>query len=123
MSADELSEVLAIQAEALNRGEDYRPLLLAAPPDQRPELEALFDLAAAVKDALVPVPVPAFREQLRRALEYEGASRLMIGRPRSGRKTFWMAAAATGSVLSIAGLSVFFYRRRRGSATPTPTAV
>ena len=121
MKHELLEESLTRHADALIRGEDISGELLDSQPEHEQELDSLFRLAAAIKGALVPVPVPAFRANLRRALEFQAPTEIAIGRPPARYKTVVMAAAATGSLLSIAGLSLILVRRRRGSTQPATT--
>lgn len=122
MKRETVDESLARHSDALVDGEDITTELLAAYPEQEQELEPLFQLAASIKNAFVQVPVPPFRADLRRALEFQAPAEIAIGRPTPGYKRVVMAAAATGSLLSIAGLSLILFRRRRGSGQPAPTA-
>ena len=121
MKHDLLTESLTRHADALNRGEDISGALMAEQPEHRQELDALLSLAVAIKDSLVPVAVPAFRADLRRALEFQAPVQIAIGRPPTRYKTVVMAAAATGSLLSIAGLSLILFRRRRSTTQPAAT--
>ena len=121
MKHELLDESLTRHADALIKGEDISGQLLAALPEHEQELDSLFRLATAIKGSLVPVPVPAFRADLRRALEFQAPAQIAIGRPPARYKTVVMAAAATGSLLSIAGLSLLLVRRRRGSTQPATT--
>jgi len=121
MKQDLLAEALTRHADALNKGEDISGQLLASQPEHEQELDSLFHLATAIKGSLVRVPVPAFRGDLRRALEFQAPAQISVGRPPARYKTVVMAAAATGSLLSIAGLSLILVRRRRGSTQPATT--
>jgi hypothetical protein len=121
MKHELLDESLTRHADALIKGVDISGELLAAQPEHEQELDTLFRLAAAIKGSLVPVPVPAFRADLRRALEFQAPAEIAVGRPPARYKTVVMAAAATGSLLSIAGLSLILVRRRRGSTQPATT--
>ena len=121
MKQDLLAEALTRHADALNKGEDISGQLLAAQPEHEQELDSLFRLATAIKGSLVAVPVPAFRANLRLALEFQAPAQITVGRPPARYKTVAMAVAATGSLLSIAGLSLILVRRRRGSTQPAAT--
>ena len=121
MKHDPLDESLTHHADALIKGEDISAELLTGHPESEDELDSLFRLAAAINKSLVPVPVPAFRSDLRKALEYQSTSQIAVGRPPARYKTVVMAAAATGSLLSIAGLSLILVRRRRGSTHAATT--
>ena len=121
MNNDLLDDSLTRHADALIKGEDISGELLSAQPEPEQDLASLFRLAAAIKGSLVPVPVPAFRADLRRALEFQTPVQIAVGRPPANYKTVVMAAAATGSLLSIAGLSLILVRRRRSSTQPATT--
>jgi hypothetical protein len=121
MKQDLLAEALTRHADALNKGEDISGQLLAAQPEHEQELDSLFRLATAIKGSLVPMPVPSFRADLRRALEFQAPAQIAVGLPPARYKTVVMAVAATGSLLSIAGLSLILVRRRRGSTQPATT--
>ena len=121
MKQDLLDEALTRHADALIQGEDISGQLLASQPEHAQELDSLFRLAMAIKGSLVPVAVPAFRADLRRALEFQAPVQIAVGRPSAGYRTVMMVAAATGSLLSIAGLSLILVRRRRGSTQPAAT--
>jgi hypothetical protein len=123
MKHNPITETLSRHVEALIRGEDIAANLLAERPLQDQELEPLMNLAAAIKQALVPVPVPAFRADLHRALAYQAPAQIAIGRPPARYKNVVMAAAATGSLLSIAGLSLILVRRRRSATRPVTSVV
>jgi len=63
-----LREILALQANGLNAGEENPQTYLAMVPGQQDELESLMSVAARVKQALLPVePSSAFVRSLRRS--------------------------------------------------------
>jgi hypothetical protein len=127
MKKKEIIELLNEHADALNRGKRYSPNVAEHKMENNVELASLFHLAEEVKDALVPVPVPAFREQLRRRLETYEPSNVTVGSSTTGRKQKLILFAMAGSTLSVVGLFVVLLRRLRSPgdepARPVTTAV
>jgi 5-formyltetrahydrofolate cyclo-ligase len=127
MKNKELIELLNDHAEALNMAKSRSQILAEHPMEYDGELASLFQLAEEVKDVLVPVPVPAFREELRRRLESYELSNVTIGSPTNGRKQKLIIFAMTGSTLSVVGLLFVLLRRLRSSgdesARPITNAV
>lgn len=115
MKKKELIELLNDHAEALNMGRSRSQILAEHQMEYDGELASLFQLAEEVKDALVPVPIPAFRENLRRRLESYEPSKVTIGSSTTGRKQKLIIFAMAGSTLSVVGLLVVLLRRFRSS--------
>ena len=115
MNNKRIKELLNQHGDALIAGQDIRDQLLAAQEDKPEELDGLMQLAALIKNTLVPRPVPAFRASLRQALEYQAPAEIAIASPPPTYKKVLMTVAAAGSLLSIAGLSLILFRRRRGT--------
>jgi hypothetical protein len=83
-------------------------------PEQAEELVTLFQLAAALKAALTPVSAPAFKTRLGHELVNYGPPVVVLGRSVSKRKAkAWLAVAAAGSVISVAGVAALLLRRVR----------
>jgi len=126
MKKRELIELLSDHAEALNKGNIGSQILAKYQVEDNAELASLLQLAEEVKAALIPVPVPAFREQLRQRLETYEPSNLTVGSFNFGRKQKLLFVAMAGSTLSIVGLFVVLFRRLRStgneSAQPATTA-
>lgn len=115
-----LEELLNRHADAIVEGRDISNQLLADLPGNLSEIDNLFRLASTLKEILVPKTVPVFRQKLRKALEYQAPAEITLTPPAPVVKKVLMGLAATGSILSIAGLSFIIFRRRRGE---TQTAV
>jgi len=111
-----LEEILNRHADAIIEGRDIGSQLLADLPGNLAEVELLLRLASTLKETLVPKTVPAFKQRLRKALEYQAPSEIRLSPPTPVFRKVLMGLAATGSILSIAGLSFILFRRRRGGA-------
>lgn len=111
MKKKELIELLNDHAEALNKGKSGSQILTKHQMGNNTELASLLQLAEEVKVALIPVPVPAFREGLRRRLETYKPSNVSIGSSNSSRKNKLLFVAMAGSTLSVVGLLVILFRR------------
>lgn len=119
MTEHEYEDVLATHADALNRGEALGDQLLAEHAEQAEELAPLFQLAGALKAALIPVQAPAFKSRLGHELVSYGPPVVVLGRSVSKRKAkAWLAVAAAGSLLSAAGVAAFLVRRFRTIEEP-----
>ncbi len=117
MSIDLTSEILAIHADELNKGEPVATdAFLAQFPDRREELAPLLEVAARVKRALKPVrPEPAFRSRLHDGLimvaSHQQAHRILIARHDEPQWGWLLGAAAIGSA---AGIIALVLRARAG---------
>jgi hypothetical protein len=110
MTKDELHNVLADHVEGLARDEELANRLLSENREQATELAPLFQLASALKEALTPVvPGPAFRRELGQELVKYGPPLVVLGRSVSKRRA-WVAVAAAGSLLSLAGVVALVLR-------------
>jgi hypothetical protein len=115
-----LKEVLALQANGLNAGEEDLRTYLTMVPGQQRDLESLMTLAARVKKALLPVePSPAFVQGLRRSL-MAMARRKQPGGSLSVRRGLLIGAATLGSALSVAGIIAYVVYARANSGARTP---
>lgn len=115
MKKKELVELLNDHAEALIEDKSVSQILADQELENNVELVSLFQLAEEVKDVLVPIPVPEFREELRRRLESYEPSNVTIGSETTGRKQKLFIFAMAGSTLSVVGLLVVLLRRLRSS--------
>ncbi len=116
-----LLDILAEHADALNRGDDLSPGLLARYPEAAAELEPLLLLARAVKSVLVPVkPTDAFLARLQDDLESGGRRRAYL--PRLPQRLLVGLVAGLGSLLSVVGL-VWVIRQRRVGRPASPSAI
>lgn len=115
MKKKELVELLNDHAEALIKDKSVSQILADQELENNVELVSLFQLAEEVKDVLVPIPVPEFREELRRRLESYEPSNVTIGSETTGRKQKLFIFAMAGSTLSVVGLLVVLLRRLRSS--------
>ena len=110
MVAMELDDILMTHADALARGEDYTEQLLDRYPGQRRQLLPLLSLARLLRSALVPVEPPA---DFVAALAAELA--IYDGTPASATPAVQrygiIGAAAVGTLLSVAGVAYWLYRR------------
>jgi hypothetical protein len=114
MNQDEIEDALAEHVDALNQDEGLTEQLLTEHPEQAEELVTLFQLAAALKAALTPVSAPAFKTRLGHELVNYGPPVVVLGRSVSKRKAkAWLAVAAAGSVISVAGVAALLLRRVR----------
>ena len=133
MKRRELIEALSVYADSIYEDPSEREgsveMLLtryqARYLDQADDLGSLFKLAEELKAALVPVPVPAFRAQLRRELEAYTPAEVTVGSFKPNYRRKWLFVAAAGSTLSIVGIFVVLLRRLRaagdGSSQPATT--
>jgi hypothetical protein len=123
MKRRELIEALSVYADSIyedldedpSEGEGSVETLLTRYPDQTDDLGSLFKLAEELKAALVPVPVPAFRAQLRRELEAYTPAEVTVGSIKPNYRRKWLFVAAAGSTLSIVGIFVVLLRRLRAA--------
>lgn len=114
MTEKELQDVLAEHAEGLMRDADVGQQLLSQHQEQVAELAPLFQLASALKAALVPVSAPAFKKELGHELVQYGPPVVVLGRSISKRRArAWLAVAAAGSLISAAGVAALLLRRPR----------
>lgn len=126
MSIDLTSEILAMHADQLNRGEPVISDVFLAPyPEWRQELIPLLDVAARVKRTLKPVsPAPAFRARLHDGLmlaaNHQQAHRILVARHEEPQWGWLLGAAALGSA---AGLIALVLRARAGRSQSPAEAV
>jgi hypothetical protein len=115
-----LTEVLALQANGLNAGEEDLQAYLAMIPGRQGDLESLMTVAARVKKALLPVkPSSAFMRGLRRSLlAMAGPKQPSASLP--ARRGLLIGAAALGSALSVAGIIAYVIYARANGGTGTP---
>jgi hypothetical protein len=108
---EQLLDLLAAHADALNEGEDRADHLLAGSPELPSDIAALFLLALGLKRLLVPLAAPpVFRRRLHDDLTTCREVTLRTGSQR-GPRFLWLGAAAAGSLLPVLGF--LFLRRRR----------
>ena len=133
MTQKEIEDVLAAHADALNQDEELSEQLLAEHAEQADqgltdraradELVPLFQLATVLKAALTPVSAPAFKTKLGHELVNYGPPVVVLGRSVSKRKAkAWLALAAAGSVISVAGVVALLLRRVRTMEDVAPQA-
>ena len=115
MKKKDLKKLLSDHADALNGGQTGWDMLDRRLTDENIELASLFQLAEEIKAALIPVPVPAFRDQLRRQLENYEPAKVTIGTSSTGRKQKLIFVAMAGSTLSVVGIFVVLLRRLRST--------
>ena len=109
MISPELLDALSFHADALNQGQDMTDALASRYALIAPEAAPFFYLARELQKALVPVTTPV---TLRTGLR----ARLVGKLEDRWRKHTWMALAAAGSLLSLAGLTVLLKRRFQPAA-------
>jgi hypothetical protein len=117
MKTRDLIELLADHADALNQGRDTTAALLNHYGQDTPDLATWLSLARSLKASLEPVaPADAFKANLHQ--------QLLQSRPNPTsqpiRSIWWIGAAAVGSLLPLAGLLIWFFRRPRPESQPTP---
>lgn len=99
--------------------------LLAQYPNDSEELESLFQLARAIKAALVPVKTSeSFKLELRRKLRSLAPTEIIID-DSTVKQRRWLVVAAAGSALSVLGIILYILRRIRTAsqaAQPATTA-
>lgn len=123
MTQIQIEDVLAAHADALNQGDGLTEQLLDEHPEQAEELLPLLQLAGALKAVLTPVSAPAFKARLGHDLVKYGPPVVVLGRSVSKRKArAWLAVAAAGSVISVAGVATLLFRRVRAMDEPAPQA-
>jgi len=114
MSEKELQDILTEHADALNRDEELSEVLVSKYQGQSGELAPLLNLASALRSALTPVSNAAFKERLGYELVNYGPPVVVLGRSVSKRRArAWLAVAAAGSVISVAGVTALIVRRLR----------
>ena len=114
MTEKELQDILTDHADGLNRGEELSEALLSQHHQESDELATLLYLASALKSALTPVTNAAFKERLGHELVSYGPPVVVLGRSISKRRArAWLAVAAAGSVISVAGVTALIVRRLR----------
>jgi hypothetical protein len=111
-----LAEILWAHADSLTRnrnGADYLRLF----PDHHKELAPLFELAAKIKEALVPLQVSqAFRIALHNDLLAAARGHRQTGTFFGFSRRNWVIGAALGSAMSIAGVVAYIRRSRAEKA-------
>lgn len=118
--------LLSIHADALISEEDIRSQLLQQYPEHSQEMSPLFQLAASIKEALLPMQAPELKSRIWQELEETTSFPRIRFFPKS-RRRFVMMTVAAGSLLSAVGLGVWFLRRFRsvsesGAHTAATTA-
>jgi len=120
MKENALTEILALQANGLNVGEEDLQTYLAMIPGQQGELKSLMTVAARVKKALLPVePSSAFVRGLHRSL-LAMAGHKQPSASLLARRGLLIGAAALGSALSIAGIIAYIVYARANAGARTP---
>jgi hypothetical protein len=126
MRKRKMRELLDQHARALMLGIKEDDVLLAQYPEDSEELKSLFQLAGAIKAALVPVKAPeSFKLELREELLSIPPDEILIDDTNSKQKR-WLVVAAAGSVISVLGIVVIVLRKIRSAsqaAQPAATAV
>jgi hypothetical protein len=121
MTETTIEDLLAEHADALNRNEALNETFLAEHPEYASEAVPLFQLAAALKAALTPVSAPVFKTRLGQELVSYGPPVIVLGRSVTKRRNkAWLALAAAGSVISVAGLTALLLHRVRGVEKRAP---
>ena len=104
--------LLSIHADALISGEDIESRLLLQYPEYAHELSPLLQLAASIKETLLPVQAPELQSRIWQELEETAVFSRIRFFPKSRRRLVMMTVA-TGSLLSAVGLGVWVLRRFR----------
>lgn len=108
-----LIELLAVHADALSRGDDLTDIFVETYGAQMPELPALLYVARRVARHLVPLAAPeSYSDALRQnliGLDDNDVPRFAFLHGRS----FWVGAALVGSAVSMAGISLLYWRFSR----------
>lgn len=123
MEGDTIANILAAHADALNRGENATDEYLSRYPAQARDLASLFRLAEAIRETMPPVtPSDLFRESLSRHLGNFSSSMALVDRPNDQDGARWRTVVAAGSLISVAGLTIYLMRRwRLGASHTEPT--
>ena len=120
-----MRDLLDQHAKVLILGVNEDESLLAQYPDDSEELKSLFQLARAIKAALVPVKTPeSFKLELQRKLRSLAPAEITIV-DSTVKQRRWLVVAAAGSVLSVLGIILYILRRIRTTgqaAQPATTA-
>ncbi|MCB0019208.1 MAG: hypothetical protein KDE09_15570 [Anaerolineales bacterium] len=112
MKRQQIAEILMAHAEGLLTDEDRTDSILRSYPAEAAQLRPLLSLARLVKQALVPVaPEPAFVYTLQAQLAKADVEPASTWPELNGRRLGWVGAAL-GSVLSVAGLILWFRHAR-----------
>lgn len=118
MKTNTLIELLADHADALNQGRDTTAALLNHHGQDTPDLATLLTIARSLKTVMEPVtPAAAFKANLHQQLRQAPHTDTT---PQPIRSIWWIGAATIGSLLSLAGLLIWFLRRPRSEPQPTP---
>lgn len=115
MKKRKMRDLLDQHAKALILGVKEDESLLAQYPDDSDseELNSLFQLAGAIKAALVPVKTPeSFRLELKRELRSVTPAETTI-EDTSIKQKRWLVVAAAGSIISLLGIILFILRKIR----------
>jgi hypothetical protein len=123
MEGDIIANILAAHADALNRGENPTDHYLERYAAQANELASLFRLAEAIREAMPPAkPSDLFRESLSRRLGSFSSSTSPEDGPNDRGGARWRTVVAAGSLISVAGLTIYLMRRSRLDAGRTESA-
>ena len=110
MGPRQMDDLLMEHADALARGEDWTERLLAGNPAHQAQLQPLLSLARLLRNALVPVDPPAdFVAAL--AAELASFDAAEDGDLHPARRYGVIGAATVGSLISVAGVTYWLYRR------------
>lgn len=122
MNEEQLQDFISRYTDSLLRGEGQVDGWTSLEAADDEAATPLMNLSLAIKDALKPVsPISAYRERLRDALEFQASAEISIAPPTPRFRKVLMGVAAAGSIISIAGLSLIFFRRRRETSQPVTT--
>lgn len=113
MKKRKIRDLLDQHAKVLILGVNEDESLLAQYPDDSEELKSFFQLARAIRAALVPLKTPeSFRLELQRKLRSLAPTEIIIN-DSTIKQRRWLVVAAAGSTLSVLGIMLYILRRIR----------
>jgi hypothetical protein len=113
MRKRKIRDLLDQHAKVLILGVNEDESLLAQYPDDSEELKSFFQLARAIRAALVPLKTPeSFRLELQRKLRSLAPTEIIIN-DSTIKQRRWLVVAAAGSTLSVLGIMLYILRRIR----------
>ncbi|GMQ78803.1 MAG: hypothetical protein BMS9Abin02_1341 [Anaerolineae bacterium] len=129
MRKKEIREILSSQTDLILLNENLFNSPTGSYSSQDDQLESLLELAAALKETLIPLTNPSLKTRVRDTLANYSKPEVLLRRVHE-IPAFWLVLAFSGSVISLIGLFILLLRKVnpakrdhfRDSRVPQPEA-